>query len=1058
MRRVNYKETLCGLLHDIGKPLLRYLRRVDKGLEESDKDLLNLITRSENHEIVGVEFVRKITDMKIDISLCEYFFKSVLTKADYIAAAERGIGEKYKFLRDKWNIVEKSISNAIKLPYGHEVTPLLSPLWILALSKYASTIGPCAKSPFTADQALFLLVQHYKPYIDSLEREDVNGLSNEITKTINNLKDEPLWLPPQPLTAENIRRIKAQKYEEAQRQANYYGISKLLKEGLELLTKIYDSKITRGYIDTLNEVLKYTLLTVPAAVYLAFPPDTSLYSHSKVVAAYASALSLEPVKSNTGLRLLVIDARRIQDFISSPVVPKAASRVIRGRSFLVELISISLLNYILELYGGLPYVNVLTSEGGTISIIVPAFSRDKDEHEKIISYIRKVISLTHERIRGLSFSVAISDRFGLDEVNFIENLKELMKGEEVKRKTLLGILESLGKTIAREKIVDDSRYRITVPETAIAGFDAITREPVKYDEISSGYGLRVDENTKEYAGLISGGKLEIGDIVCEATHLSLIAGSALRNLVLLLTVYLYKYESSQSDEEQLVPASEEIDELVDLIKRSISENARQKPKNFELLFSVQYQGFEFNIAIVPLPSLGSLHVMISSVAPYIPIREEKKLEGSGKGFVESSLILNTATMLALKIVESITEKLKQAVYSRVELRAVNTGIEFIELLRHKDLQDKIRKLIEKNVDFYLGTIHTGTHHPYTLKVEKHGVKYPLLVDLDVYNLIAIAKADADNLGEVKKLVSFSPTRIASLSDLLTTIITYKAHLLAMDFTLQSIMRLSRATSGGFEPRGPIILYAGGDDIAFYGYWVDVLLFLSKLYEEVFTALYPLSFTSAVAIERSDYPLLELYSKVAETLSSGKKEARGWVFIAELASPKPVECTDGIKIVSGLQPLEEITYLSGPRLTTPLELYSSIAKLFEQLEENPEETLRISNYKREAMIISRTVGLNDGEYKALLELLRNEQPKDVDAFFGLTRRFVLLSYISARREKNLEELANLIGKLIDKRLNIKIHHQPGENIVEAFKRALCSKTFIDLLILYLNPHSRVISKP
>lgn len=1038
MHRVNYLESLCGLLHDVGKPFQRYYKRtedqrVGEALEERDENILNLIPKGATHEEIGIEVVKHIAGMRIDQSLCMYFFGKVLKHADYIAAAERGLSEEYSYLSDYWSEIERKVSMETGLRYGYIYTPLLSPLWIPALAGYTESIGPCANKPFIADEALKKLVNQYESLLESLQSRDIDKISRAIANMINKLKDMPLWLPPRPLTRDNIEKLKTLNYLEAQRETDYLGISRYLIKGIKSLTNTYGTEITRGYIDTLNEMLKYTLLTVPAAVFMAFPPDTNLYSHSKAVAAYASALSL---KAGEEFRLLIVDARRIQDFVASPVVAKAASRVIRGRSFLVELISMSLLNYVLELYGGLPYTNVLTSEGGTISIIVPSLG--SENHIKILSRVRDVVESTYRRIRGLGFTIAISGSFGLKEANFIENIKSRIESNDRKQVVFLDVLEELEKILAHEKVVDDTRLRLNIDETEIIGFDAITREPVTRDEVTTGYGLRIDEGVLEYAKAISGGKLETEDVISEATHLSLVAGSGIRNMVLLLSFYLYKSDFT-NQEEVITPASDEIGEFINELRKHVSHRTRREVKDFELAFRISYSGHEFIISLIPLPSLGSIHVMIASVLPAPTSEPSTKIRED---------LIDNAVKLVTEIIESIVERLRSMKYPRVELRIVNTGIEFIDILNSVTLQSTIRKLISNKIDFHLGTIHTGTYHPYTLSVDREGAKHPVLVDLDAYNLIAMVKADADNLGEIKKLVSFSPTRLTALSDMLTAIITYKTHLLALNYVSKTMEKI--------EPRGPIILYAGGDDLAIYGYWVDVLLFLDKLYEEVFTALYPLSFTSSMAIERNDYPLLELYSIITSGLSNGKRDARGWIFIADISTPRIVKCPGRVKVTTGVLPIQIGVY-SSTQLCTPLEVFHSLARLIQELEEKQEFLSKITNYKRELTMISRLAAIGDKELEVFKELLMNKQPSDIAAFFNITRRLIALSYASARREKDVKEISNLIGQIIQANSPTRIYHQSGESVIEAFNRVLCSKTFLDILLLYLHPHSREIRR-
>lgn len=1023
MLRVNYFESLCGLLHDVGKPLQRYAQRVLEGFEKRDEAILGMISELKTHEKIGAKVVKEI--MGIDMSLCG-LFRHALKYADRIAAAERGLGG-YLYLADKWKYIESNVLKATGVAYGHTTAPSLSPLWILTQSEYANSVGPCLKDSFSAEIALRRLREHLIPLLNALDKEDVNGISKTLSELLSALKDEPLWFSPRPLTSDNLRELKALTYSDAKNGIDYLSISRHIVKGLRLVKELYNDRFTRGYVDTVNELLKYTLLTVPAAVYLALLPDTSLYSHSRIVAAYSSALSLGVKK----FKLLVVDARRIQEFVASPVVAKAASRVVRGRSFLVELLSISLLNYLLELYGGLPYTNVVTSEGGTLSIIVPAW--DDARVGSILGSVTNVVMSTYKRLRGLWFTVAISRDFGLEDTDVIENLKkcEETTSGELRCSGFLDLLEDLSRKLAIEKTIDDARSALNIDEEEIAGYDAITREPVTRRELEEGYGLRVDEGVQEYASTISSGKLVLGDVISEATHLSLVAGSGLRNTVFLISVYVYK-PSTNLQQAPLEPAEEEINGIVDALREYMGKLIERQIKPVELYFSkVDFAGYGFNVVFIPLANLGSLHVMISSTVPAMPILEEE---------VRAAVIAVSSTLKAL--LEKLGELVRRHAVVRVEVRAVNKGAEFIELLENKELLEVVRELFERGVDFYLGTIHTGTYHPLTLKVEKEYVGLPALVDLDAYNLIAMVKADADNLGEVKKLISFSPTRLSALSDMLSTVITCKAHLLAADYANRYAKDL--------KPRGPIVLYAGGDDIAFYGYWVDVLLFLGRLYTDVFNALYPLSFTSAMVLERGDYPLLDLYSKVTRTLDEGKREARGWVFLAEIASPKPVTCGSKVRITSGMQPTSTGIYAQGFQPITPLELYTSLTSLLEKLEDSPRDREKVSEYKRELMIISRIAALNEIEVETFRYMLEGAQMPSAEALYDLTRRLVAFSYVSARREKEFEELSKALSGILGS--NVEIHHRSGENVSEALRRAVCSKTLIDILLLYLNPYS------
>lgn len=1028
MRRVNYLESLCGLLHDIGKPFLRYMRRIGAGLEDPDDEILQVTGGLGDHGSIGVEVVKRATGGAIDLNKCENY-EIVIRDADHISAAERGVGD-YKRLSEIWGDIEKKVSSTMSSIYGHPYSPFLSPLWITYMTGYINSVGPCSSSPYDANEAIKELHKIMIEIASALERGDVNTITKTLSKLLFSVKDRPLWFPPQPLNQDNILELKPLSYSEAQKRIDYRGVSKLILNGLRRVSSIYVFKpghFTRGYVDTTSELLKYATLTVPAAVYLAPLPDTSLYSHSKTVAAYSSILSLNVNK----FKILVIDARRIQDFVASPVVAKAASRVIRGRSFLVELVSQSLLNYVLELYGGLPYANVLTSEGGTLTVIVPAL--ETNEETAIRGAISRVVESTFRRLKGLWFTTALSREFDLKDAEFIENMKKCRDVSNVfKCGGLFEVLEDLGRTLSIEKTIDETRSRLYIDENDIYGFDAITHEPVTRNELTSGYAFITDKSNERYASLISGDKLDVGDVVSEATHLSLAAGSCLRDMLLLISIYVYKQSSSGLIE----PAFDEVKSIVDDIRANVQKLLGVKPLGLELYFGdLRMGGFGFNAAIIPLITLGSVHVLISSVTHPITLSSQLK---SAVGLVAGSILE--------PLLKDFSSLVKNGFFVRIEVRAVNAGGEFLDILLNDKLRDTAAKIVGNDIDLYLGTIHTGTYHPSAPRAREEGYGPPELVDLDAYNIIALVKADADSLGEVKKLLSPSPSRLATLSDLLTMIVAGKTSILASRYSDEYVKR--------GEPRGPIILYAGGDDVTFYGYWIDSLVFLSKLYREVFNTLYPLSFTSTVSLDRSDYPLLELYSKVVEALDTrSKRDARGWIFILELSSPKPVICNGSIKVTMGMPPIIGGTY-DGVNPITPLNIFSSVANILERLDRSTLGERKIEEYKRELMIISRLVSLSEAELKTYIQLMAESSfgsrgVADLNTLYELMRRMIALSYVSARREKSFDELTLLLSDLCcNGKETVKIHHKTGEEIDETFKKALCSKTALDLILLYI----------
>lgn len=1024
MRKPNYVETLCGLLHDIGKALFRYKLRAEDGVEEKNEVYEELLKDVKDHEEAAIRVMDFVIKSLPGHKSASYEavcgpYEEVIRSADSMAASERGLGD-YWWIKGEWKNIEKEIERKVGgIRYRHQYVPLLSPLWILIKTNYVNSIGPCGVKEYRCDEALKEYLRLMTPLIQALDHRDEDKIADELSRLIKELANESVWLAPQPLTKENILGLRGSTLVDASKSAKYSDISKWTVIGLKKIIKAFGGKASRGFIDTVDELLRHTVLTVPAAVYAALLSDTSLYSHSKVAAAYTSVRSMG-IKT---YKLMVLDARKIQEFVAAPVVAKAASRVIRGRSFLAELVSMSLLNYVLELYGGLPYSNVITSEGGTLTLIVPALIDEQRENE-LIKQIKEVVKETHSKLRGLWYTVALSKKFGLGDVDYIRGLKSCKNADTPRCSHFFEVLDSLEERLAIEKSLDDSRAVFKISEKDIEGFDAITGEPVVRDELDR-FALRVNDRTRDYASAISGGKLQVGDIISEVTHLSLVAGTSLRNLIFLVSLYLYE------DGEKFKP-SDKVSELVNSLRKKISEKWERRVENFELYFgNVEINGCGYNIGLVPIPSLGSLHVPVSGIV--CELRTE---------------VIRNLLEIILEILQPVMcgskEPTNVNLRCRLEVRLVNVGLNFVENLT--DLANVMEKLLNMGVDIYVGALYTGTYHPTVLKIEKGAITGFELVDLDSYDLISLVKVDADSLGEVKKMLSFSPTRLASLSDLLLMVMTGKAHLKANEYS----KRFAKE-----KPRGPIILYSGGDDIAFYGYWVDALAFLGELYKDVLSSLYPLSFTSAAAIEGSSYPLLELYRRVVGYLKDTKRECRGGVYVAEVSSPKPVKCdcetTECVcKIVECFQPYESGLY-SGFKSTSPLEIFDVLAKTLEKLEERWRD---LEAYKREMRLISQIASMRyeDGfnELKALCE------PASLKELYSITKRLVALSYISNRREEDLRNLESILEDIISDptgRKSVRIHHVVGDDIKESLLRVVKGKSFIDILLFYLSHRTR-----
>jgi CRISPR/Cas system-associated protein Cas10 (large subunit of type III CRISPR-Cas system) len=145
-----------------------------------------------------------------------------------------------------------------------------------------------------------------------------------------------------------------------------------------------------------------------------------------------------------------------------------------------------------------------------------------------------------------------------------------------------------------------------------------------------------------------------------------------------------------------------------------------------------------------------------------------------------------------------------------------------------------------------------------------------LVDLDEYDIIAMAKIDGDQIGEVRSLLSLSPSRLITFSDLLTLNVVGKLHLYLLEMS-------------GKYGSDVIVLYAGGDDASFYGEWRGVIQVIHRLYDEILTSLKPLSFSTGISIDKGDAPLLMMFSRAREALEAVKRFARGSVSIEQISA-------------------------------------------------------------------------------------------------------------------------------------------------------------------------------
>ncbi len=149
-----------------------------------------------------------------------------------------------------------------------------------------------------------------------------------------------------------------------------------------------------AYLEAMQALMMRYTWAVPSA-YWKTVPDVSLYDHSRMTAALAVALSdcsAEEIQALTQawhaqgsphweqpVALLVGgDISGIQDFIYT-IAAKGAAKMLRGRSFYLQLLTEAVLRYVLRELD-LPYTSVIYSGGGNFYLLAPLSAQPHLEH------------------------------------------------------------------------------------------------------------------------------------------------------------------------------------------------------------------------------------------------------------------------------------------------------------------------------------------------------------------------------------------------------------------------------------------------------------------------------------------------------------------------------------------------------------------------------------------------------------------------------------------------------------------------------------------------------
>ncbi|MEM0232998.1 MAG: hypothetical protein QXL22_03150 [Candidatus Nezhaarchaeales archaeon] len=1049
MSKLNYKLILYALLHDVGKPVVRFIQRYFDKVEEGDiseeakkylENFLNNVIenmRSKRHEELSEDIVKKILGTAPSESEKESI-DTIIAEVDGFAASERGISverELYKKVEKLWNIVEDEVTKrfGITHKYSHHVVPMLSPLWVLTRTNYLDYVGISANlrgvvGKWPIDDARKSFAELFAGYgYVTLSRD--SEFVESVSKVIGSLVNEELWFPVKPLNIWTSLELKALKLNEAIKQSSYAEVIKYLINGLSNVRKLYGGSVGRGAIDSILDVLKSSSALVPSAIYWSLLPDISLYSHSKLVAAYTACRQL-----SSKVRWLVIDANNIQKFISSPIVAAAASRVIRGRSLLVELSLDSLANYALELFGSLTRANVVISEGGTLDLVVP------DLHD-INARMAKLKGIAKELSRflggGLGFTIAVSDTFEIKNTRFHDTVTAIIEGKKAGDGGFWRVLEDVRYRLAVEKSrkgVDEEDLKsegVVAREEDVIGFDAITGEPVvSYSAgisiASSYYALRVNSEIKGYVDEIAGpNKIAIGSILGTATHLSLVAGTAARGLLYIVGIHVYRKDQNGVP----TPAEDVVLELVQKLCESLHGSSNR-------LYS---SSIGTDVGIVPLEPSGSIYILISAPrgeGGTIPLFDPQELMPIAIGY-----LLNVIDNLKKVLFEYTNNKNGLDIYVDVEF----VNIPYTSTPMNEYLIISLKELIGKGIDVAIGTRFLGSYHPvWWVKETQEDVGKFVLADLDPYEIIAVAKMDIDMFGKVRELLACSPSRLVTLSDLVNAVVSGKvyAYAIAMQRSLAKLQKVLDV----------IPLYAGGDDVTIYGKWAQVVRYIVDVVKSVRDALKPLTVSIGIAIDRSTAPILMLYSRAVETLEKAKK-VRASASIDIVEHLGIFRCDGDTYKALDVIPLECASKFypmsSDSVISYNLEVMAKIFDVLPSMESGVLNKLtEFEEFKRELHILAE-VG------SEVLKTI-DRSPKDAcrplkdlilypDKMLSLE---IMYSYTWARRSSELSKLKDVL-----KKYGLDLLKYPDDIVnktstLEALRVLLSLKPIIDLIMLAL----------
>lgn len=824
---------LSGLLHDVDKLVARLLAARGWRGEEAAADVLNDAVRAGELTPSEVNEAKQLLDSLLGAKAPdrgdsyahgharERLFQLLgLEPPEHIREALR-----HAVAIADWESTLEKLDAGLRtgqLKLEPHTSPLLSPFAVLSALGLATHDVVHISVDSDSVKARTARVKCKLTSSSSCQREISDKLralpSSGARGLLEELGAAPVWHPVRPIRwRSRISEYYARLLPEAQRAVDYVGVNASLVAGLcRLLHAIETAKRRRLGFDPVTAttaIYRRALLFVPSTVRgsqqsIALP-EISLYAHSRVVAAFATALQeSRRVCGRLCYRLLVLDIMNIQRYVTRHRSVSAAVRALRGRSLVVELAQRAAANYALARLG-LLWSSVYTYEGGLVSIIVPCCrsldSVAKEIEDAFQQEFQGVLGIAAAYTREISFKPGKEhSRYRFDPSD----------PESFTR----ALSDALRELAARKANVEARLLGVHQPQD-------LASDPFTGENVPKHYYVSIDEIPDiRYWGDIAGDEgsrlVEEAGGVSLDTHRALVAGTAAPNMKAIIEVYLGACSTEEAGE----------------VFRSIAGRLFGSPAKRYTSEPRAIQGMRYRLALVDFPSLLAGYILVSIDHAY----EETQ---------------QAPWPVITTVLQALAGALRRGgCRARIVVTRVNVTEDFLPPPHYLDSVFAALEGLDVTVSF--DWVALNTRYPVN-QTEDDTVTFRGLDETAKSGLVALVKMDGDNMGSVMFYMSSSPSRLATASEILS-----------LTFGLLGY-RLLETTSKAREK--VYIVYMGGDDAVFFGDLPATLEFALSL-EELYARMLPgMTISAGAAVEDVKLPLYLAYMEAARKIEEAKNE-------------------------------------------------------------------------------------------------------------------------------------------------------------------------------------------